>query len=117
MQAGERYADVVDDPLSKKLCEDTLAAMAQGTRCTGFENDFLIFKDEEILGNGGTIEAPTLVLHDELDPMAPVDHVDWFISRVPHCERISPQVAGHLVWAGRDADLMHETRVRFLKGQ
>jgi len=117
METGERYAEVADDPAAKKLCEETLVAMSAGTRCPGFENDLLVFRDEEILPetNGNPIQAPTLVLHDPLDPMAPVDHVEWFASRVPHCETVSLRLGGHLVWCGPEADRMHQTRVAFLK--
>lgn len=117
MEAGERYAEVADDPAAKKLCEETLVAMSAGTRCPGFENDFLVFRDEEILldTHENPIQAPTLVLHDPLDPMATVEHVEWFASRVPHCETVSLRLCGHLVWCGPEADLMHRTRVAFLK--
>ena len=117
MEAGRRYSEVADDPVAIKLCEDTLAALDSGTRFPGFENDLLVFRDEEILPETDEIpfQAPTLVLHDLLDPLAPVEHVEWFASRVPHCEAVSLRLGGHLVWCGAEADLMHETRVKFLK--
>jgi pimeloyl-ACP methyl ester carboxylesterase len=115
MEAGDRYSDVADDPASNALCALTLAEMAQGTKHGGFENDFIIFTDESIIGANCLLQTPTLLIHDALDPMAPVDHVDWFVSKVPHCQRVSIRAAGHLIWTGPDADVMHQTRVRFLR--
>lgn len=115
MEAGDRYSDVVDDPASQSLCESTLAAMAHGVKYSGFENDFIIFTNEDIFGASCSIQTPTLVIHDALDPMASVDHVDWFASKVPHCQRVSVRTAGHLIWVGPEAVVMHQTRVRFLK--
>lgn len=113
-EAGDRYADVADDPDAQNLASLSLTAMARGTRCPGFENDFSVFLNEEILGTSESSIAPTLVIHDERDPVAPRDHVEWFISRVPQCERVSLHTAGHLIWVGPDAERVHETRVRFL---
>jgi pimeloyl-ACP methyl ester carboxylesterase len=115
MEAGDLYSDVADDPASQSLCESTLAAMAHGTKYTGFKNDFIIFTNEDIFGTSCSMQTPTLVIHDTLDPMAPVDHVDWFVSKFPHCERVSIHAAGHLIWVGPEAVVMHQTRVRFLK--
>jgi pimeloyl-ACP methyl ester carboxylesterase len=115
METGDRYSEFVDDPTVLSLCKSTLAAMAHGIRYSGFENDFAIFTDEEIIDASRAIDTRTLVIHDASDPMAPVDHVEWFASHVPHCRRVSVHTAGHLIWAGPDADLMHQTRVSFLK--
>jgi pimeloyl-ACP methyl ester carboxylesterase len=89
--------------------------MAQGTKYAGFENDFLVFTNEAIIGANDSLKTPTLIIHDIKDPLAPVDHIDWFLSLFPQCERLSVHTAGHLVWVGPDADAMHHTRVRFLK--
>jgi pimeloyl-ACP methyl ester carboxylesterase len=75
----------------------------------------VVFTGEEIIGPADVLQPPTLVIHDALDPIASVDHVDWFVSRFPQCERVSVHAAGHLIWAGADAPLMHESRVRFLR--
>lgn len=114
-EAGARYSDVAADPATQGLCKTTLAAMARGTRYAGFENDFAVFTNEDIIGTHSSLRTPTLVIHDEQDPMAPVDHVDWFVSIVPSCERVSVHAAGHLIWVGPDAEVMHEIRVRFLR--
>ena len=115
IEAGDRYTDVADDPASQNLCKSILLAMAEGTKYAGFENDFLVFTNEDILETNDSLETPTLIIHDARDPMAPVNHVNWLVSKVPHCERVSLHTAGHLIWVGPDADVMHQTRVRFLK--
>jgi pimeloyl-ACP methyl ester carboxylesterase len=114
-EAGERYAEVAGDPASQTLCKRTLAAMAEGTTCAGFENDFVVFVSEDVIGADSSMKTPTLIIHDVKDPSAPSDHVEWLMSKCPKCERITVHAAGHLVWVGPDANVMHQRRVRFLK--
>jgi pimeloyl-ACP methyl ester carboxylesterase len=114
-EAGERYPDVAADPACRALCEQTLTAMVQGTRCAGFDNDFAVFTGEDILAPGGLVHTPTLIIHDASDPMAPQDHVWWLVARYPQCEVIPVHAAGHLIWVGPGADAMHKARVRFLR--
>jgi pimeloyl-ACP methyl ester carboxylesterase len=114
-EAGDRYPDAAGDPAARRLGEATLAAMARGTRCPGFENDFVVFTRDPIVGPDRPLRAPTLIAHDVTDPMAPAAHVDWFVSTFPHCERVPLHAAGHLVWVGPDAAVMHRARVQFLR--
>jgi pimeloyl-ACP methyl ester carboxylesterase len=116
-EAGARYPEVAADPASLALCEQTLAAMRPGTRYPGFENDFVVFTAEHVISPHGSLETPTIVLHDETDPYAPVHHVDWLASKCTACERVSLHAAGHLIWVGPDAEVMHQARVRFLREQ
>ncbi len=115
MEAGERYADIADDPALQALGNATLAAMHHAVHSPGFDNDFAVFTGEEIIGPADVLKPPALVLHDALDPIAPAEHVDWFVSRFPQCECVTVRTAGHLIWAGPEAGLMHGTRVRFLR--
>lgn len=114
-QAGARYPDVAEDPACRTLCEITLAAMVRGTHHAGFENDFVVFTEEGPLDAGTSLQVPTLILHDAEDPLAPVEHVDWLVSRCAACERVSVHAAGHLVWVGPQASVLHQARVRFLE--
>jgi pimeloyl-ACP methyl ester carboxylesterase len=114
-EAGDRYPDVAGDPASHALAEKSLAAMAQSVGCPGFDNDFVVFTGEDIIGSGSSVLAPTLVIHDEADPMAPMDHVAWFAANCSCCETISIHAAGHLIWVGPGATSMHTARVRFLR--
>lgn len=113
-EAGDRYPEVVGDPAARKLCEASLAAMVQGTKDAGFENDFVVFTSEDVIGANGSLHAPALVLHDIMDPLAPVDHVHWFLAHYPQCQSVSLHAAGHLIWVGPDAGRMHQARVGFL---
>ena len=114
MEAGARYESVRDDPTALDVCQKSLDAMANGPAHAGFENDMIVFLTEDIVRDGTPIASPAMILHDRHDPMAPVAHVDWFASFNPECKCISLHSAGHLVWAGPDAGLMHDTRVRFI---
>jgi pimeloyl-ACP methyl ester carboxylesterase len=114
-EAGDRYPEVADDPATQILCEKTLAAMRQGARWAGFENDFVVFTSEDVIGPDGSMRTPTLIIHDVTDPMAPVDHVAWLAAKCLQRETVSVHTAGHLIWVGPDADVMHRARVRFLR--
>ena len=114
-EAGERYPEVADDPACQALGEKTLAAMAQGVRCAGFENDFVVFTSEDVIGPDRSMRTPTLIIHDVSDPMAPEDHVAWLVAEWPQCETISVHTAGHLIWVGPGTEVMHRARVRFLR--
>jgi pimeloyl-ACP methyl ester carboxylesterase len=114
-EAGDRYPEVAGDPACQTLCEKTLAAMAHGVWAEGFENDFVVFTSEDIIGADGSLQLPALVLHDEMDPMAPVDHVAWFVAKCSQCETVSVRAAGHLIWVGPGAEVMHRARVHFLR--
>jgi pimeloyl-ACP methyl ester carboxylesterase len=115
MEAGDRYPEIAADPASQALGAMTLEAMRQWAKCAGFGNDFAVFTSEDIVGPAASLEMSTLVIHDAVDPLAPVDHVDWFVSRFPKCERIAVHAGGHLVWVGADADVVHASCVRFLR--
>lgn len=114
-EAGNRYPEVAGDPAAQTLCEKTLAAMDRGVRCAGFENDFIVFTGEDIIDPDGSVRTPTLIIHDVTDPVAPEDHVAWLVAKCPHCETVSVHAAGHLIWVGPGADVMHRARVRFLR--
>lgn len=115
MEAAARFDQCAGDPAAEQIAASSLAAMRQGTRCPGFENDMRIFATESIMDRDNLPSAPTLLIHDEADPMAPVAHVDWFASLVPHCERVNVCAGGHLIWVGPDSALVHQKRVDFLR--
>lgn len=103
MEAGSRYDSVRNDPLALELSRESLKAMASGPSHPGFENDMLVFLNEDIVTDSNKVSVPTLVLHDRCDPMAPVAHVDWFASLVK-CECVPIHTAGHFVWAGPETE-------------
>ncbi len=114
-EAGGRYPEVSRDPSCRALGEKTLAAMADGVRCAGFENDFVVFTNEDVIGPDGSMHIPTLIIHDVMDPIAPEDHVAWLVAKCRQCKTVPVCAAGHLIWVGPGADDMHRARVRFLR--
>ena len=114
-EAGGRYPEVSRDPSCRALGEKTLAAMADGVRCAGFENDFVVFTNEDVIGPDGSMHIPTLIIHDVMDPIAPEDHVAWLVAKCRQCKTVPVRAAGHLIWVGPGADDMHRARVRFLR--
>ncbi len=115
MEAGERYATVKNDPHAHEIAEASINMMKRGVMFPGFVNDMRVFVYEDIFAEGDVLRPPSMVIHDAADPMAPVAHIDWFCNLVPSCQRVNVETAGHLVWTGRDAALVHESRVRFLR--
>ena len=115
LEAGRKFSEVRNDPSALELAYATLNAMKLcQRRPAGFYNDLDILLDEDLLRPGAVI-SPTLVIHDPLDPMAPVEHRDWTIACVSHAERCDVHSAGHMIWVGLDAQAMHRRRVEFLK--
>jgi len=62
-----------------------------------------------------SIRAPTLIIHDGKDPFVPVLHAQEAKARLPQATLRTFSLAGHIIWLGRQARLMHETRVAFLR--
>ena len=114
MQSGSRFDDVKEDVDALEKTREILDAMKRDCSEPGFDNDFEIFVREPILVPD-TIECPTLLIHDPCDPNAPLQHVDWAMQCIPNAEYLDVHTAGHLVWAGPDADLMQSRRMEFLR--
>jgi pimeloyl-ACP methyl ester carboxylesterase len=115
LESGRRIDEARSNAAALELSELTLRSMKDcQRRGEGFENDFDILLGEDLL-TPGTITCPTLVIHDALDPMAPLAHYQWTIECIPHAERCDVHALGHLIWIGVGADAMHSQRVRFLR--
>jgi pimeloyl-ACP methyl ester carboxylesterase len=65
--------------------------------------------------NWENIRAPTLILHDDKDPFVPFLHAQEAKAHLPHAILRTFSLAGHIIWLGREAYPMHETRLAFLK--
>lgn len=115
MEAGERYPEVKNDRHALEVAEASIDLMKKGLGFPGFENDMRIFVQEDVIAETDKLHVPSMVIHDPLDPMAPVAQIEWFCSLVPSCQRVTVEAAGHLVWAGRDFERVHESRVQFLR--
>ena len=101
MEAGAKYASVKDDRHALEVAEDALEMMKKGVMFPGFENDMRIFVCEDVFAEGDKLQPPTMVIHDAVNPMAPVAQIDWFFSLVPSAQRVNVETAGHLVWRER----------------
>jgi pimeloyl-ACP methyl ester carboxylesterase len=62
-----------------------------------------------------SLSAPTLIIHDDKDPFVPILHAQEATARLPHATLRTFALAGHIIWLGREARLMHEARVEFLR--
>ncbi len=113
--AGQRFRDVQDDPAAIEFCRFMLDSMRECLKQpAGFSNDFAVIVAE----NGiemGSIRCPTLMVHDELDPIAPIENVHWAMQRIPNARWLNVHTAGHYIWLGPDAKRACGERLRFLQ--
>jgi len=113
--SGQRYPDVQDDPAAIEFCRFILDSMRLCLRQpAGFSNDFAVMVGEDGI-ESGSIQCPTLMVHDELDPIAAIENVHWAIERIPDARWLNVHVAGHYIWIGPDAERARAERLRFLQ--
>ncbi len=112
--SGQRQAEIVDEEATKSLVP--LLAESE-LRCSqhpaGVENDWANAVDENWL-TPGSVNCPTLILHDSLDPLIPSAHVEWAMNCIPSAEHCDLHAGGHLIWLGKDGPKMREVRGNFL---
>jgi pimeloyl-ACP methyl ester carboxylesterase len=113
--AGQRFCDVEDDAAAIEFCRFMRASMRECLKLpAGFSNDFAVIVAE----NGievGSIQCPTLMVHDELDPIAPIENVHWAMQRIPNARWLNVHTAGHYIWVGPDAKRACIERLGFLQ--
>lgn len=113
--SGPRFAEVQHDPIALQMAE---AAYNELRRLRfhrlGYYNDLRAWTTEDVLATG-KVKCPTLILHDPLDPIAPFKHAEYAAKVIEHSELLSLHAAGHLIWAGRDAQQMQQCRSEFLR--
>lgn len=116
-ESGPRYPDVQVDPRANELAGLALTSirncLVQGE---GFDNDFAVYLGEDVLEPGAFL-GPTLLVHDPLDPVAPIDHVQWVANCIPHAEQCLVSAGGHFVWVGKESAEMNRRRVLFCRNQ
>jgi pimeloyl-ACP methyl ester carboxylesterase len=61
------------------------------------------------------ITARSLIIHDRIDPFVPFAHAKAAKELLPSANLAVFELAGHVIWLGRDARRMHQTRNAFLK--
>lgn len=112
--SGIRFPELRGD---SALLEEITVMAAMGLRCAaqpaGVQNDWAI-----MVGDNGiapdTIASPTLIIHDRHDPLVPFVHAEWSHQCIPQSQLLDIHAGGHLIWYGRDAQQMHNTRVAFI---
>jgi pimeloyl-ACP methyl ester carboxylesterase len=111
---GERLADAKEDPAYHAVLERMLKEDAANRG--GELNDAVsIFFSKSEYCDWARIEAPTLLIHDEKDPFVPIVHAHEAKERLRSAALRIFALGGHVIWLGREARVMHEARVRFLK--
>ena len=112
--AGERLAEAKQDAAYKAVLARILREDAANRG--GELNDALsVFFSKTEYCDWAKIEAPTLLIHDEKDPFVPVVHAHEAKARISNGTLRTFALGGHIIWLGREARLMHEARVHFLK--
>jgi pimeloyl-ACP methyl ester carboxylesterase len=112
--AGERLADAKRDSAFQAVTERVLQD-DPGNRDGEWSDVRQTFFSTAPYCSWESITAPTLLIHDEKDPFVPILHAQEAKARLPKAVLRTFALAGHIIWLGRDARLMHETRVEFLK--
>lgn len=114
--SGVRAPDLRGDPHASWLIDQLIAS---GKRCSqqpaGIDNDLEILFDPDSTVQPGTIDCPTLIIHDRTDPVVPFAHVDWIQQAIPHAEWTDHKLGGHLIWTGCDVKEMQMERLDFIK--
>jgi pimeloyl-ACP methyl ester carboxylesterase len=112
--AGARLSNAKADPaygpvIARMLRED---AANRG----GELNDAVsIFFSKTAYCDWARIEAPTLLIHDEMDPFVPVVHAHEAKGRLAGATLRAYALGGHVIWLGPEARAMHEARLAFLR--
>jgi len=104
-----------DDTATRSLLQFLVAMELRcAHRPQGIENDWANDVGEPWLVPG-SVACPTLILHDQVDPLVTTDHVDWGLKCIPHAIHCNLDACGHLLWTGRDAMKMRSVRGDFLR--
>ena len=117
MQAmsGQRFPELRHDPRVLPLIADLTNMTVQcAARPAGIQNDWAI-----LIGDNGistdTIGCPTLIIHDEADPLVPFAHAVWSQSCIADARLLRVHAGGHLIWFGEDSTAMHNARMDFIR--
>ena len=111
---GERLADAKQDLAFEAVVERVLRD-DPGNREGEWSDVRQTFFSTSPSCDWDSIRAPTLIIHDAKDPFVPVLHAQEAKAHLPQATLRTFSLAGHMIWLGRDALLMHQTRVDFLK--
>ncbi len=111
---GVRYEAALADPdfapMTRLMCE----AGRRVRNRPGTILDMRVYNGRPYF-EGARIAAPALILHDPLDPIAPIAHAHHAAAVLPNAELMELDTGGHLIWIGRDAQAMMRRRTAFLR--
>jgi len=112
---GIRFAEVQDDPYGRWFSETAHSGVTEYRyKRSGYLNDLATWIREDVLSTV-RVTCPTLLLHDPQDPAAPFCHAQFAASNIPGAELLELHVGGHLIWCGRDTNVMRQRRTDFLR--
>jgi len=113
----KRLPDVNEDIAHEAL----LNIEATGTPDHSFDlavaNDYFgTFRATDPYCDWSRIKAPTLIIHDTLDPFVPVFHARQANDRLKNVTwKHDYRLGGHMIWLGSDAGRANDQRMRFLR--
>jgi len=111
----ERFKELRDSAALKSLAPRLTDCMV---RCceqpAGTENDWFNWTGEPWI-TPGSIQRPTLILHDRADAAASIAHAEWAKQCIPNSELCELHVGGHMIWVGKDQNKMRSERAAFIR--
>lgn len=113
--SGARFSEIQDHPEANWFSETGHRGVTEFRHeRSGYRNDLSTWVREDVLSTG-QVNCPTLLLYDPQDPAAPFRHAQYAAHAIAGSELLELNVGGHLIWYGRDADLMRQRRTQFLR--
>ena len=113
--SGGRFPEIRDDLYAmQQITELADMSLICAAAPSGIQNDWAVMVGD----NGVTRDAitcPTLIIHDRADPLVPFIHAEWSRSCIPESRLLEVHAGGHLIWFGKDFELMHAERVAFIR--
>jgi pimeloyl-ACP methyl ester carboxylesterase len=111
----DRFAEMRGSPALQSLGPLLSRSMLRCCkRPEGMENDWATWTAELWL-TPGSVECPTIILHDRADQAVPFAHAEWAKHCIPSAQLCELHVGGHMIWVGRDQDKMRSDRATFIR--
>jgi pimeloyl-ACP methyl ester carboxylesterase len=113
--SGKRFPELLDNAA---MLEELRSTAKMGLECAsrpaGVENDWAIMVGANSI-SPDSITAPTLIIHDHLDPVVPFVHAEWSHECIAGSQLLDIHAGGHLIWYGKEAGAMHKARIAFIE--
>jgi pimeloyl-ACP methyl ester carboxylesterase len=113
--SGSRFRELCDHvDVVQQISELSNMTLRCAAEPAGIQNDWAI-----MVGRNGvakdTIECPTLIIHDQADPLVPFAHAERSQSCIPRARLLDIHAGGHLIWFGKESAMAHDQRMTFLR--